>query len=203
MQTQTSPLFQGWRLVGWLSLALCVIGFSILVWFQFELEGIRVLIRTTARTSLLLFCSAFSASALCRLWPTPFTRWLRTNRRYLGISFAVSHALHAAGIASFAIMDHELFSQTVKPLTLIFGGVGYLFIIAMTLTSFDRTAAWLGQHKWHLLHRTGSYYIWFIFLFSEIKRAIMLMPVYWIFVVLLILVFALRLRLFRPLYSVE
>ena len=36
---------------------------------QFEVEGVRMVVRFTARTSLLFFCLAFSAAALARLWP--------------------------------------------------------------------------------------------------------------------------------------
>ena len=72
---------------------------------QFEVEGVRMVIRFTARTSLLLFCLAFSAAALARLWPNAWTRWQRRNRRYLGVTFAASHAIHAVAIAAFAVMD--------------------------------------------------------------------------------------------------
>jgi hypothetical protein len=36
-------------------------------------------------------------------------------------------------------------------------------IAAMTLTSFDRTARWLGPQRWGLLHRAGLHWLWFIF----------------------------------------
>ena len=58
-----------------------------------------MVIRFTARTSLLLFCLAFSAAALARLWPNAWTRWQRRNRRYLGVTFAASHGIHAVAIA--------------------------------------------------------------------------------------------------------
>ena len=60
--------------------------------------GLRMLMRATARTSLALFGAAFAASSLRSLWPTPATGWLLRQRRYLGLSFAFSHALHALAI---------------------------------------------------------------------------------------------------------
>ena len=101
----------------------------------------RMVIRFTARTSLVLFCLAFSAAALARLWPNAWTRWLRRNRRYLGVSFAASHAIHAVAIAAFAVMDPAGYAAATSITSYIFGGIGYAFIIAMTATSFDRTAA--------------------------------------------------------------
>jgi methionine sulfoxide reductase heme-binding subunit len=54
-------------------------------------EGVRAIIRLTARTSVALFLLAFTASAAFRLWGGRLPRWLLVNRRYLGLSFAVSH----------------------------------------------------------------------------------------------------------------
>ena len=107
---------------------------------QFEVDGVRMVIRFTARTSLLFFCLAFSAAALARLWPNAWTRWQRRNRRYLGVTFAASHAIHAIAIACFAVMDPAAYAAATSAASYIFGGIGYAFIIAMTATSFDRTA---------------------------------------------------------------
>src|ERR1700693_1579899 len=96
--------FEGWQLVATLTLILSALSVWIAGMRQFEVDGVRVVIRFTARTSLLLFCLAFGAAALARLWPGPWTRWQRRNRRYLGVSFAASHAIHAMDIICFAAM---------------------------------------------------------------------------------------------------
>ena len=119
---------------------------------QFEVDGVRMVIRFTARTSLLFFCLAFSAAALARLWPNGGTRWLRRNRRYLGVTFAASHAIHLFAIACFAVMDPAAYAAATSIASYIFGGIGYAFIIAMTATSFDRTAALMGARAWRMLH---------------------------------------------------
>ena len=97
--------FDGWRLFALLSLTLLALSIWIAGMRGFEVDGVRMVIRFTARTSLVLFCLAFSAAALARLWPNAWTRWLRRNRRYLGVSFAASHAIHAVAILAFAVMD--------------------------------------------------------------------------------------------------
>ena len=157
---------------------------------QFEVEGVRMVIRFTARTSLLFFCLAFSAAALARLWPNAWTRWQRRNRRYLGVTFAASHALHAIAIVAFAKMDPAGFAEATSLASYIFGGIGYAFIIAMTATSFDRTAAWLGPRAWRALHLVGGYYLLLQFTVSFGKR-IPDMPLYALFLIPLALVFAL------------
>ena len=97
--------FDGWRLFALLSLTLLALSVWIAGMRGFEVDGVRMVIRFTARTSLVLFCLAFSAAALARLWSNAWTRWLRRNRRYLGVSFAASHAIHAVAILAFAVMD--------------------------------------------------------------------------------------------------
>jgi sulfoxide reductase heme-binding subunit YedZ len=159
---------------------------------QFEVEGVRMVIRFTARTSLLFFCLAFSATALARLWPNAWTRWQRRNRRYLGVTFAASHGMHALAIGCFAAMAPPLFMEATNAASYVFGGIGYAFIIAMAATSFDRTAEAIGPRAWRILHLTGGYYLWFQFMVSFGKR-IPGMPLYSVFLIPLLAVMALRL----------
>ena len=179
--------FEGWRLFAVLASALTALCIWVSGMRGFEVEGLRMVIRFTARTSLLFFCLAFSAAALARLWPNAWTRWQRRNRRYLGVSFAASHGLHAIAIAAFAVMDPAGYAAA----SYIFGGIGYAFIIAMTATSFDRTAAALGPRAWRALHLTGGYYLLFQFTVSFGKR-VPDMPLYALFLVPLVAVFVLR-----------
>lgn len=98
---------------------------------------------------------------LRRLYPAPATRWLLRNRRYLGVSFAWVHGLHGLAIALLALLFGDSFA--VDPATRLGGGLAYLLIAAMAITSFDRTARWLGPQRWGLLHRAGLHWLWFIF----------------------------------------
>ncbi len=168
VETRTVPALAGWPIVGWSTLAIAALcGLLLLVLASGE-DGWRAVVRLTAKTSLTLFTAAFIASSVRVLWPTPTTKWLLANRRYLGVSFAASHAIHLLGIIVLVrlVPDFE-----INRTTLIGGGLAYVFLAAMTATSFDRTAAWLGPRKWKLLHRTGMYYCWFIFFISYAPRA--------------------------------
>jgi len=189
--------FDGWRLFALLSLTLLALSVWIASMRQFEVDGVRMVIRFTARTSLLFFCLAFSAAALTRLWPNTGTRWLRRNRRYLGVTFAASHAIHLFAIACFAVMDPAGYAAETSIASYVFGGIGYAFIIAMAATSFDRTAALLGARAWRMLHLVGGYYLLFQFTVSFGKR-IPDMPLYALFLIPLIAVFALRMIAMAP-----
>jgi DMSO/TMAO reductase YedYZ heme-binding membrane subunit len=191
MTSHRQNWFEGWRLFAVLGLTLAVLCVWIASMRQFEVDGVRMVIRFTARTSLLFFCLAFSAAALARLWPNAWTRWLRRNRRYLGVTFAASHGLHAIAIACFAVMDPLAYAAATSAASYIFGGLGYAFIIAMAATSFDRTAQAIGPRAWRLLHLVGGYYLLFQFTVSFGKR-IPDMPLYALFLVPLLAVFALR-----------
>jgi DMSO/TMAO reductase YedYZ heme-binding membrane subunit len=189
--SQRQSWFEGWRLLAMLTLSLIALSLWIASMRQFEVEGVRMVIRFTARSSLLLFCLAFSAAALARLWPNAWTRWQRRNRRYLGLSFAASHAIHAMAIVVFARMDPAGFTEATSPASYIFGGIGYAMIIAMSATSFDRAAALIGPRVWRALHLVGGYYLWFQFMVSFGKR-VPAMPAHLAFLIPLFAVMALR-----------
>ncbi|HWL18107.1 MAG TPA: hypothetical protein VNS33_00460, partial [Bradyrhizobium sp.] len=182
MPTARETWFEGWRLFGVLTLTLIALCIWIAGMRQFEAEGVRMVIRFTARTSLLFFCLAFSAAALARLYPNAWTRWQRRNRRALGVTFAASHGLHAIAIGLFAAMDPAGFAAATSLASYLFGGIGYAFIVAMTATSFDRTAAAIGPRAWRLLHLCGGYYLWLQFMVSFGKR-IPAMPLYGLFLI--------------------
>jgi sulfoxide reductase heme-binding subunit YedZ len=158
----------GWPIVGWCALVLVTLMATIVGVAGVGEAGLRAAVRTSAQTSFVLFTGAFSASALCAIWPNRLTRWMLRNRRYLGVSFAVSHFIHLIAIIALALRLGDQFK--LDPATLVGGGVAYVFIAAMTATSFDRIAAWIGPRAWRRLHTTGGYYIWFIFFISYAPR---------------------------------
>ena len=191
MMASRQTWLEGWRLFAVLALALSTLCIWITGMRGFEVEGVRAVIRFTARTSLLFFCLAFSAAALARLWPNAWTRWQRRNRRYLGVTFAFSHGLHGIAIFCFAIMDPAGYAAATSAASYVFGGIGYACIVAMTATSFDRTARMLGPWAWRALHLVCGYYLLFQFTVSFGKR-VPDMPLYALFLIPLAMVFVLR-----------
>lgn len=196
--------FSGWRLTGLLSILLALMALGILITDGMSTDAIRMVIRATARTSLVLFLLAFIAAPAAKLWPGGATRWLLRNRRYIGVSFAASHGIHALAIIAFAVQDPVLFGEMTTTGTLISGGSAYLFIILMAATSFDRAVAWLGARNWRILHWCGAWYIALSFTITNAKRTPD-MPLYWLPVALVLGAILLRLvvklrdrRSFRP-----
>jgi len=187
-----ASVFEGWRLVGLIAAVILIASLALVVLNGADVAAVRLAIRNTARSSLALFLLAFSAASQHRLWRSRWSAWQLRNRRYLGVGFAVSHAIHAVLITAFALMAPAEFHEATNPAALTFGGTTYLFIIALTATSFDASAAWLGARSWRWLHLIGSHVIWLNFLVSEARRAPQ-DPRYWGFVAPVLAVMALRL----------
>lgn len=160
----------GWPVLGIASAGLALMTAIVLGVAGTGEDGVRMLIRATARSSVLLFAFAFTASSLRRLWRSELTAWLLRNRRQVGVSFAVSHGIHLLGIVILARTWPDSFWTDTSLTTVYGGGAGYVFIAAMAATSFDRSAAWLGRRNWRRLHLTGSWVLWGIFAFSYFGR---------------------------------
>ncbi len=185
-------LLRGWPLVGLVAAMLAVGAVAIVAAHGGSAESLRLVVRITARTSLLLFALAFSASAMVRLWPGSFTRWQSANRRQLGVSFAISHLVHAAALIALVSLDRVLFMSLTTPVSIASGGLAYGFIVAMAATSFDRTAAMIGRRAWRLLHAAGAWYIWISFLVAYGKR-VPLSAFYWPFFAVVVALLVIRL----------
>lgn len=167
----TRGRLEGWPITFWAAVAILLMVASIFQAMGWNERSLHVVIRSTAQTSFFLFFLAFTASSLHRLRPSRPTRWLLRNRRYLGVGFAVSHLVHLDALVALGVAYPEPFRSETGVVTLVGGGLAYLFIVAMALTSSDRAQAWLGRRRWRRLHVVGSYYIWALFAQSYLPRA--------------------------------
>ena len=158
--------YRGWAITGWNSIALLVMTALVLATAGSGEEGVRMLIRATARSSATLFLVSFLARPARQLWRTGATAFLLRNRRYFGVSMAVSHLIH--GIAIIWLLTAFPSAYQTNAITLVGGGLGFVFIALMAATSSDAAVAWLGRARWQLLHRTGVWYLWFVFAFTFI-----------------------------------
>jgi hypothetical protein len=151
----------GWRVFWLLAAAETALFAGALYGFGTDEPGLRALVRLTVRVSFTVFIAVYLAGPLRKLSPSAATRWLSRNRRYLGVGFAWAHGLHALAIGLLAARIGDAFEADAT--TIVGGGAGYLLVAGMALTSFDRTARWLGPRRWELLHRAGLHWLWFIF----------------------------------------
>lgn len=161
--------YRGWAITGWNAVALVAMSALVLAAAGTGEDGVRMLIRATARSSALLFLIAFLARPARQLWRTNATAFAIKNRRYFGVSMAVSHLIH--GIAIVWLLSVFPSAYQVNATTLVGGGLGFVFIAAMAATSSDAAFKALGRARWQLLHRTGVWYLWFVFAFTFVPDA--------------------------------
>lgn len=160
----------GWRLFYLLSLLVLIVT-ALALWSQPQwVEALRSSIRVTARTSFALFLATFLASSLATLVPTDFTRGLLRERRFLGLAFAFSHAVHAVLIILYVKLFPETFWHGRSAAANIPGSIGYVFITLLAITSFPYAVKLLGARMWKGLHSTGTWVIAGVFLLSFYKR---------------------------------
>lgn len=153
-----------WRITGLVAVMLTVMTASSLIWLGFGEEAIRAMVRGTARTSIILFVLAFTASSLYSMFKTQWAKYLRHNRRYIGLSFALSHFVHLIFLVLLMIYYPQDSLAKLNQLEIVLASLTYLFILMMVITSFDPPRRWIGPRVWHWLHIIGMYLIWLIFL---------------------------------------
>ncbi|MEM9457253.1 MAG: hypothetical protein AAGF11_23950 [Myxococcota bacterium] len=138
-------------------------------------EGALWLTVATTRTSLLLFLLTFSASAINGLLSGLRSgrpgKWLLRNRRFFGLSFTASHLLHAFAFLWLSSTREQSLPEMIGLPAVIVLSSGYVVLAALSLTSFDAAVRLLGRSRWTILHRTGMYALFSIFLFSYLGRA--------------------------------
>jgi len=120
------------------------------------------MIRWTARTSLVFFTLAYVARPLVQLRPRPAAKWLLAERKWLGLSFAMSHAWHLAGIVWLASPDVGAFIRAQKPTTAVAAAV-FVLLAAMAVTSIEAIERRVPKRAWKRLHWTGMQLAWVAF----------------------------------------
>ena len=192
---KNTHFFTGWRLTKIITVLL-VANFAITlsVFDINEKETVRFLIRSTAKCSFILFMLAFVASSLHNYFKNSFTKWLLANRRYIGVSFAVSHYLHLVTLILMTLhIDFNVFEDRGVFRTAV-GATAYAFITLMTITSFDKTRNLFGAKNWKRIHTIGGYLLWIIFAKSYLLE--MTNPTRILFAIIAISVLFLRLSIF-------
>ena len=162
---------------------------------EFNEETVRQAIAMSARVAVVFFSAAFMASSLQYFFKNVFTWWLRMNRKYIGISFAFLHLAHLCFLFILQFNFHPVFDKA-KTISLLGGGLAYVFVVLMLLTSFPSFSKYSSKKQWTTLHSVGGAWIWYIFIRTYVKKFYSEFEynpiVVWSIVLLLMLVIGLR-----------
>jgi DMSO/TMAO reductase YedYZ heme-binding membrane subunit len=149
-----------------IAFSMVIVGITFLI-FGLSEESLRLSLRETARISVAIFLLVFIASSFHQLSRSRISKWLMINRRYLGISFGASHLIHLVLIVWLIYSYSSGNLLSIAPLnSYMVGGIGYIFIIAMLITSNNQSMKRLGRKRWKILHTSGMYYLFLSFIMS-------------------------------------
>jgi hypothetical protein len=124
-------------------------------------EGVSRMIQISVRCAVPLLYLTFAASSIQVLFPGEFSRWILRNRKFLGLCFAAAMAWQLLFILWLTTVYSEYYVNEVYLLRDVIEGVlGYLFLLAMVVTSFKPGRRLLKPRKWRLLHKSGIYFLW-------------------------------------------
>ncbi|EED35032.1 conserved hypothetical protein [Luminiphilus syltensis NOR5-1B] len=124
-------------------------------------ESVSHMIQFSVRFAVPFIFIVVASTALPVLFPSTASRWCLRNRRYIGLIFAVAMAWQGAFIfwvstthATYYYSDIYFLRDELE------GSSGYIFLVAMVLTSFDFGRRRITPNQWKVLHRSGIYFLW-------------------------------------------
>lgn len=124
-------------------------------------EGVSHMIGYAVRWAIPFIFLVIAASSVNILFPSSLSKWLLRNRKYFGLCFAVAMAWQGLFILIVSTVHREYyFSEIFYFRDELEGTIGYLFLAAMTLTSFQFGRKRVTAAQWKLIHTCGVYYLW-------------------------------------------
>ena len=124
-------------------------------------ESVSSMIQLSVRCAVPWLYIAFAASSIMTLLPGHASRWLLRNRKYFGLCFAAAMAWQGLFILWLVMGHTDYYVTEVYVLRDTIEGIGgYLFLLAMTVTSFPSGRRLLKPKQWRLLHLSGIYFLW-------------------------------------------
>lgn len=130
-------------------------------------EEAQLAARYTARVAFPVFLIVYTASSIAYLWQNETIRSVMRVRRQWGLGFALAHGIHLIALITY----FRISGSTPAVASLALGGVAYVLIAAMAITSNDASMRAMGIW-WKRLHRFGMHWVWLVFTLSYLKRSV-------------------------------
>ncbi len=104
---------------------------------------------------------AFVARPMTQLFPGNLSKWLLRNRRYLGLSFAAGFGWQAVFIGVLLTLHNAYYwGELHNDVDLLLRMASYVFLFALTITSFFPVRRKMRPEHWRWLHLIGIWYFW-------------------------------------------
>jgi DMSO/TMAO reductase YedYZ heme-binding membrane subunit len=151
----------GWSLFSLISIPMCIV--MIVASMGADLStgpGVSEMISFSVRWAVPFIFLVVAISSLQALFPGPLPMWLLRNRKYIGMCFAVAMAWQGLFIFIMSTFFREYYFEDVYLLRdELEGSIGYIFLPAMVLTSFQFVRKHLSTTQWKLIHKSGLYFL--------------------------------------------
>ena len=157
-----SKAVNGWGLFGLIAGPMCLVIIAESIAADLSTgAGVSQMIGFSVRIAVPFIYLVVAASSVHILFPSLFSRWWLRNRPYIGFCFAVAMAWQAPFIFIMSNVYRDYYYQDVYLLRdELEGSVGYIFLVAMVVTSFRQVRAHMNQVQWKLVHTFGIYFLW-------------------------------------------
>jgi hypothetical protein len=151
-----------WRLFWLISIPMSIVMVIAMMGVDMSTgAGVSTMIGFSVRWAVPFIYLVVAASAVQMLLPGPFPMWWLRNRKYIGLCFAVAMAWQGVFIFMMSNFFREYYYQDIYLLRdELEGSIGYIFLAAMVVTSFQFGRKYLSHKQWKLLHRSGIYFLW-------------------------------------------
>lgn len=162
MSALTNKALNGWPLFWLISIPMSLV--MVVAMLGVDLStgpGVSTMIGFSVRWAVPFIFLVVAISSLQVLFPGPIPAWLLRNRKYLGLCFAVAMAWQGVFIFTMSMFFRDYYYEDIYFLRdELEGSVGYIFLVAMVLTSFRFARKHLTSKQWKLIHKSGLYFLW-------------------------------------------
>ena len=151
-----------WGLVLVFAVPMCIFNYLAMTDTNIDSpEGLSHMIGYSVRWAVPFIYLVVAASSVKILFPGVFSAWWMRNRKYIGLVFAVGMAWQAAFIFMLSTFHRDYyFSDVYYFRDEVEGSVGYIFLVAMVITSFQFARKRVNHAQWTLIQKGGIYFLW-------------------------------------------
>jgi len=152
----------GWRLFWLISLPMSIVMVVAMTGVDLTTgPGVSTMIGFSVRWAVPFIFLVVAISSLQILFPGPIPLWLLRNRKYIGMCFAVAMAWQGMFIFMMSVFFRDYYYEDIYFLRdELEGSVGYIFLAAMVVTSFQFARKHISPKQWKLIHKSGLYFLW-------------------------------------------
>ena len=152
----------GWRLYWLIAIPMSIAMIIAMIGADLTTgPGVSTMIQFSVRIAVPVIFLVIAISSLQILFPGPIPAWLLRNRPYIGMCFATAMAWQGLFIFIMSNIYREYYFNDVYLLRdELEGTIGYIFLAAMVVTSFDFGRKHLNLKQWKLVHKSAIYFLW-------------------------------------------